>query len=176
MAELVFRVLDLMPAHGLDREVYFERVYEEFADPAIWAVYPDTVPALAALAGSHRLGVISNFDGRLHRILEGLELTKYFEHVIISSEVGVDKPQPRIFQIALERFGVVAEQALHVGDSPVHDWEGAAAVGMHVFRLHRPENSLMELREWGTALPTNRPLHPGGFEVLFGFYRVSLLT
>ncbi|MGC3988901.1 MAG: HAD hydrolase-like protein [Chthoniobacteraceae bacterium] len=72
----------------------------------------------------------------------------------------MDKPQPRIFQIALERFGVVAEQALHVGGSPVHDWEGAAAVGMHVFRLHQLENSLMELREWGDGDCDESPAPP----------------
>jgi len=156
--ELVFRVLDLMPAHALDREIYFERVYEAFADPGIWDLYPDTRPALEALAGHYRLGVVSNFDGRLHRLLEGLGLKDFFEQVVVSSETGVDKPDARIFQRALERFGVAAEKAMHVGDSPAHDWEGAAAAGLHVFQLHRPESSLTELV---TALRSSRSLRPG---------------
>ena len=57
---------------------------------------------------------------------------------LISSEVGVEKPEPRIFAWALSQLGVPPSEALHAGDHPEHDWRGAEAAGLHVFRLAPP--------------------------------------
>ena len=95
--------------------------------------------------GKYRLGVISNFDKRLRTIFGRLDLTRFFEKIIISSEAGVDKPDPRIFEQALFAMNLQPAMAIHVGDDPVRDWHAAAAAGMHVFRLNPPENSLADL-------------------------------
>ena len=89
--------------------------------------------------------MVSNFDGRLHRILSQLGLAQTFEHVVVSSEVGADKPSPKIFTNALERFGVEPSDVVFVGDSPEEDWAGAERAGMQVFRLQRPGNDLRGL-------------------------------
>ncbi len=145
--ELVERVLDRcgVPATELDRAAYFEELYREFTLPGIWELFPDVREALAALQPRFRLGIISNFDGRLRQILGHLEISAAFDLVVISSEVGADKPDPLIFQHALKQAAVDLHEAMHVGDDPVHDWEGAASVGLDVFRLHRPANSLRDL-------------------------------
>ena len=75
-------------------------------------------------------------------ILEQLGISRYFNELVISSEVGADKPDPFIFGRALELAGVAPHEALHVGDDPKHDWEGATSAGLQVFRLDRPRESL----------------------------------
>jgi putative hydrolase of the HAD superfamily len=142
--ELVSRTLGEFSA-TLDRKAYFADLWKEFAKPGVWELYPETHAALVSLGQRYRLGVISNFDSRLHPILAQLGIAHFFEHVIVSSEVGADKPSPRIFADALDRFDIPAEFALHVGDDPQADWAGAEAAGLGVFRLKRPENSLSDI-------------------------------
>ena len=144
--ELVDRVLEeVAPATDeLDRDNFFEIAYEHFAEAGVWALYPEVLEVLEQLQGRFRLGVISNFDGRLRMILEQLGISKYFSEVVISSEVGADKPDPLIFQRALELANVLPNESLHVGDDPVKDWQGAAESGLHVFKLQRPQNSLRD--------------------------------
>lgn len=131
--------------HELDRDTFFEAAYSHFAEAEVWALYPETIDVLEKLHGHFTLGVISNFDGRLRMILEQLAISKYFTEVVISSEVGADKPDPMIYQRAAELAGVDPDEAMHVGDDPVRDWKGAETAGMHVFRLDRARNSLHEV-------------------------------
>jgi putative hydrolase of the HAD superfamily len=144
---VVERVLDgceVAPEH-LERGPFFDELYAEFTRPAVWRLYPETAEVLDKLSARFVLGVITNFDGRFRVVAEQLGIARHFQHVVISSEVGADKPDPRIFTRALEIAGVDASAAMHAGDDPACDWEGAAAAGLHVFRLERPRNSLREL-------------------------------
>ena len=144
---LVGRVLDkcAVAPGAFDRDSYFEDLYAEFAKPGVWDVFPETRAVLARLHGEYELGIISNFDGRLRLILAELGIAPLFKHVVISSEVGADKPDPWIFQEALRLAGARATEALHVGDEPHGDWKGAAEAGLHVFKLQRPGNSLRDV-------------------------------
>jgi putative hydrolase of the HAD superfamily len=101
---------------------------------------------LDSLRSRYQLAVISNFDGRLRMILEQLAISQFFSAVFLSSELGADKPDPEIYRRALKLGGVTPDEALHVGDDPVRDWQGAAAAGLPVFRLERPRNSLHDLQ------------------------------
>jgi len=76
-----------------------------------------------------RLAVVSNWDVALHEHLEELGLADHFDTVVTSAEAGAPKPDPRIFELALERLGVRPERALHIGDAEA-DEEGARAAGM----------------------------------------------
>jgi putative hydrolase of the HAD superfamily len=112
-------------------EYYFDQVYREFAKPGIWALQEDTIPVLQNLKQRGiRLGIISNFDCRLYTILDLLGLTHFFEHILISTQVGADKPSRRIFDAAVGRFAVQPFQILHVGDEAVADGEGATNAGL----------------------------------------------
>jgi putative hydrolase of the HAD superfamily len=143
---LVHRVIEESGAPVVfNRDRYFDELYDEFTKPGVWELYPEVRQVLSQLAGRFRLGIISNFDGRLRPILRHLALEQYFEVVAISSEVGADKPDPWIFHRALELAGVPGSAALHVGDDPECDWEGAEAAGLSAFRLERPENDLRRL-------------------------------
>ena len=78
--------------------------------------------------------------------------------VIISSEVGIDKPDPAIFRIALAALDAQPAEAVHVGDDPKRDW-GAGAAGVQVFELRRPDNSLRDLIPWlETSLRSEKKL------------------
>jgi putative hydrolase of the HAD superfamily len=81
-----------------------------------------------------KLGLVSNaFDppALLHRDLEQLGIAERIDVAVFSSEVGRRKPDPAVFERALEALGVQAERALFVGDSLAADIAGAAALGMH---------------------------------------------
>lgn len=76
------------------------------------------------------LAVVANWDFGLHEHLRRQHLYHWFDTVVTAAEVGAKKPDPRPFQEALRRLRVAPERALHVGDRPADDEEGAAAVGM----------------------------------------------
>jgi putative hydrolase of the HAD superfamily len=109
-----------------------QRLFERHAERGLWrSVRERTRETLDELrAGGLRLGVVSNADGRVEALLASLGLRDPFEVVIDSGSVGVAKPDPRIFRIALERMGVVPEDALYVGDIFEVDVLGARAAGM----------------------------------------------
>ncbi len=92
---------------------------------------PSTPKVLSALrAQGLTLGVISNADGRIGAILEKCGIARLFDTVIDSYDVGVEKPDPRIFALALERLGVRPDQALYVGDIYGIDVIGAERAGL----------------------------------------------
>jgi putative hydrolase of the HAD superfamily len=123
----------------------FDDLWDEFARPGVWELFPETRDILDVLAGRYRLGVVSNFDTRLLKILRDFGIADYFDHVIVSSQVGAEKPSPHIFTTALARFGITPSEALHIGDEPEADWRGAKAAGLQAFELRRPENSLRDV-------------------------------
>jgi putative hydrolase of the HAD superfamily len=112
-------------------EAFFTELFGYFADPAHWHAMPEAEAALSRLIKRGlRLGVISNFDYRLYRILDGLGLRKYFQTVTISSEAGYAKPRREIFEVALALHGAAPAEAMHVGDSPDMDFEAASDAGL----------------------------------------------
>ena len=129
-------------------EGMFEELYRRFEEPGVWALYPEVMGVLEALHGRYKLGVASNFDRRLHAVLGHLEVRRFFETVTLSSEVGADKPDERVFAAALLAMGVTAGEAVHAGDEPVQDWEGAETAGLHVYRVERPGRGLEGLVGW----------------------------
>jgi putative hydrolase of the HAD superfamily len=129
-------------------EPMFEELYAHFAKPGVWALYPEVPAVLEALHGRYRLGIVSNFDRRLYPVLDHLGVRRYFEKIVISSEVGVDKPDARIFTAALSALGVSASETVHAGDDPHQDWHAAAAAGLRVYRVHRPDTTLDGLVEF----------------------------
>jgi putative hydrolase of the HAD superfamily len=133
---------------GLGRFDNFDACFDElfafFAEPAHWVAFGGAPALLADLrARGLTLGVISNFDHRLYRILEGLDLAGYFDSITISSEAGYAKPSPEIFRAAMRRHAIDPAAAIHVGDSEPLDVAGARAAGIvPVLVEHRPGASL----------------------------------
>lgn len=81
-------------------------------------VYSDAISTLQALSECCRLGIISNAWPYLEPLLRLLGLWPYFASVIISAQVGLIKPNPAIYELALCRLGISAEQAIFVDDIP----------------------------------------------------------
>lgn len=115
---------------GTDAALADLREYHRTAN--LWEhVEPDVVPTLAALKGRGlKLVVVSNANGRLRHLFDRLDLTKWFDHVFDSHEWGVEKPNPRLFQLALEQARSEAERTVHVGDLYYVDVMGARNAGL----------------------------------------------
>jgi putative hydrolase of the HAD superfamily len=103
----------------------------------LWStVAPGSVDSLKRLrAAGLRLGVVSNSDGRVEEALRAAGLRQFFDVVIDSALIGVEKPDPRIFHAALDALGVAPEEALYVGDLYEVDVVGARAAGMDAVLL-----------------------------------------
>jgi putative hydrolase of the HAD superfamily len=103
----------------------------------LWSgVDPDTGPALdRLLQAGYRLAVVSNSDGRAEEALVAAGLRHRFELVVDSQLVGVEKPDPRIFQMALEMMRLTPADALYVGDLYEVDVVGARGAGLDVILL-----------------------------------------
>lgn len=96
-------------------------------------LYIDTLPALERLAAKLPLASLTNGNADLGRI----GLLAHFRQQISAREVGVAKPDPRIFAAASAALGVAPEQLLHVGDDPVLDVQGARDAGLRTAWLNR---------------------------------------
>jgi putative hydrolase of the HAD superfamily len=123
-------------------------LFHRFGTAAAWEVYPEVPEVLAALAGRGlKLGVVSNWDHRLPALLEELDLAHFFGTITYSQKAGMEKPDLRIFLQALAELGVEPSAALHVGDRPLEDIEGAVATGMSALRLARPDRLVLPGRQ-----------------------------
>lgn len=127
---LVLRTFDGVGRPG-DFDAFFDELFAFFAEPGNWRADADAAALLEELRSRGlMLGVISNFDHRLYRVLKGLALDGYFESVTISSEAGWAKPSPEIFRVALGRHSLSSDDAIHVGDSETFDMDGARSAGL----------------------------------------------
>jgi putative hydrolase of the HAD superfamily len=123
---------------GLDTERLPHRLFERFSDSASYKLFDDVVDVLHELRSSGlRLGLISNFERWLEELLVELEVGDLFDVVAISGIAGVEKPDPRIFELALREADVAPGDAVHVGDSPAMDAAPAAELGIKVVLLDR---------------------------------------
>lgn len=106
------------------------------------AVVQRNRPLLERLAGTHRLGVVSNFSGNLRPCLAELDLLQFFTVTADSALVGVSKPDARIFQYALTALACSPHQAWMIGDNPDADIGGAAQLGLKTCWLAPAERDL----------------------------------
>ncbi|HEX9036365.1 MAG TPA: HAD-IA family hydrolase [Ktedonobacterales bacterium] len=115
-----------------------EIVLRAFDEATTYALYPDVLPVLQVLhARGLKLGVISDWGVSLSLILRHFDLTRYFDFAVVSASVRRAKPDPGLFQLALERADVTHDYALHVGDSYVRDALGARLAGIHPVLIDR---------------------------------------
>ena len=118
----------------------FETLSAHFRRPDSWAVFDDVFPALDELAAlGLPLAVVSNWDSFLPRLLEMKGLSSRFAAVSVSAIEETGKPEPEIFLRTCRRLGIAPAEALHVGDSPVEDYEGARTAGLSALLLDRKD-------------------------------------
>ena len=139
-------------------EAMTEKLFERFSSFESYRLYDDVKPTLDAVErAGFRVGLISNFDSWLDKMLIEMEVGHIFDPSIISGMVGVEKPDPEIYRIAVERAGVDPGRCVHVGDSPRTDMEPASEIGITPILIDRsdryPESRYARIRGLGELLP-----------------------
>lgn len=136
-AERGWRYFDLVLAHAKlplsdATDAAFAELRDYHRQRNLWELVPPDVPdALARLrALGVRMVVVSNANGTLCAHFDRLGLTRHFDHMLDSQDFGVEKPDPRLFRIALDRAGAEPETTVHVGDLYSVDVMGARAAGL----------------------------------------------
>lgn len=89
-------------------------------------LYEEALDILRQLAGSYRLGALTNGNADIYKT----DAAEYFDFAFLAEEIGASKPAPDMFRAALEKTGVEPGQIVHVGDNPEHDILGASRVGL----------------------------------------------
>ena len=112
---------------------YMAQVYFRSRDE-LRALFPDARPALERLAPAYKLGLLSNGNSRAAAL--GIDDLMSFE-VFSQDHGGIEKPDPRLFEVALREAACEPDQLLHVGDWPETDVAGALAVGAQAVLLSR---------------------------------------
>jgi HAD superfamily hydrolase (TIGR01662 family) len=139
------RIISLMGGVGPGVMTAAREIYDDWAHHHHFELYDDVPDALLALhARGLRLGLISNSHRSLTSFQTHFALDGLLSVVVSSAEFGVMKPDPRIFQEALDRMQVSPEQAVMVGDSLAHDVMGAKQSGMRGVWLDRSRNGRVE--------------------------------
>ncbi|NET00032.1 MAG: HAD family hydrolase [Sphaerospermopsis sp. SIO1G1] len=124
-----------------DFSAFFSELYIHFGTAEPWFVYPDVPLALVNWQRlGVELGVLSNFDSRLYSVLDSLGLKQYFKSITISTQVRTAKPDPKIFNIALQNHYCSAAEAWHIGDSIADDYHGARKAGLRGIWINRQKN------------------------------------
>lgn len=150
---LYARLLADLGIHDPGGEIV-EYLYGQFSKPEHYELFPDALPAIRELrASGYRVGLISNFEAWLAKLLDRLGVSPLLEVAVISGVEGIEKPDLRIFETALDRLGLPPERAVYVGDNPRVDVDPAEKLGMsavlidrHDRHPHRPRiRSLEEL-------------------------------
>lgn len=133
--DLVFEGASVPRTPGTEAAIAELAAYH--AENNLWEdVPPDVVPSLEQLRGIvPKLVVVSNANGVLHRAFERVGLARYFDAICDSFVEGIEKPDPRYFQIALDRSASRAETTMHVGDLYHVDVVGARNAGLQAILL-----------------------------------------
>jgi 2-haloalkanoic acid dehalogenase type II len=125
-------------AELLTRELGIEVSVQTLVDTIRFAPYPDAVPALEDLRSRGlKLVCVSNWDCSLGEVLERCGLAAHLDGAVSSAAAGARKPDPAIFEPALELADCEREEALHVGDTREEDVEAAEAAGIRVLLINR---------------------------------------
>lgn len=129
-----------------------QRLLAEFVRPENYTLYQDVVPTLDRLqAAGLTLGLISNWERWFETLMVELGLDRYVQFALVSGVAGIEKPDPGIFQRALDEAGVAPHEAVHVGDSLRDDVEGAEAAGIRAILLDRDDRFF---RHQGANVPS----------------------
>lgn len=129
----------LLETAGMDGDLsaHVDALEEAHTKFNFWRRVPEAL--VGALADARAAGwvpaIVSNSEGRLVELFDRVGLEDAFEVIVDSANVGIRKPDPRIFEIALKTLGIKADDAVYAGDIPDVDVEGARAAGIRPFLI-----------------------------------------
>ena len=117
-----------------------------YTNPKMHRVYADAKKILKILKiRKTKLALVTNGYKSTQRIIDGLGIKKYFNCIIISSDVGISKPNPKIFQLVAKKFNLKLEEILCVGDSYPTDIVGAKLAGCGAAIIDRKNRDYKKL-------------------------------
>ena len=109
----------------------FESISRRHAEGKLWSLVEEGTPeVLAELSKNYRLGIVSNADGRIEQFLRDVGIADFFETIVDSGIVGIEKPDPRIFDIACANMRIEKNETVYVGDIYDIDIVGARNAGI----------------------------------------------
>ena len=124
----------------------FKECWEAFARPESWRMAPGSLQAISAIRFlGVKVGILSNADARMRKVLDGHGLTRHLDGIFLSEETGHSKPDSKAFGQAARALGGAVSGLVHFGDSPTEDGEGArdaGATGVVVGGAHAPDRCL----------------------------------
>ncbi len=126
----------------------FSRTYIEL-HVQYMELFPDAIETLDLLRENFvgHIGIISDIvDDLIYGVIRKFSLQKYFDSVTTSEEVGVGKPNPMIFKVALKKAGANPESCIYIGNSPRHDVYGAKRVGMKSILVGKANSELADFK------------------------------
>lgn len=117
-----------------------EELFGRFSEPSTFGVFPGGLELLASLRQRGIVvGLVSNWSPRLPRLLERLGIAERVDFALASAIERLEKPDPALFELALARAGVAADEALHAGDDPEKDLAGARRAGLRGVLVDRED-------------------------------------
>ncbi len=146
-----------VPATQIDQA--HDRLVDVFEDPATYKVFDEVPEFLRRLAEMDlQVGILSNWSERLPLLCDKLGLSEFVQFVITSADIRSEKPDRSAFERALFRAGVPAVEALHIGDHPSRDVQGALNAGLRVAMIARgnespPVDGVVVLKSLDEVLP-----------------------
>jgi len=125
------------------QEGCFQRLWEHFASPTSWAVFADVEETLDELkARGIQVAVASNFDHRLHSVMNGHRELKPIVKRFISSEIGWKKPSPKFFEAIVKDLGAAPSSILMIGDTLADDVHPALTAELQALHINRTAESV----------------------------------
>jgi putative hydrolase of the HAD superfamily len=114
-----------------DAAACFAELYRHFGTPAAWRVQTDAASVLHSLSErGYQVGVASNYDHRLHAVMDGIPELAWIQGRVVSAEVGWRKPAAEFFAALCRQAALPPEHILYVGDDPLNDYDGARNCGI----------------------------------------------
>lgn len=143
--ELIIEICRLVTQHGYERIIADRLEYDiKYGRRELFRFYYDAEQTLSILSQKYKLGIIANQSRDVLQLLDKFNFRDFFNVVIISSEVNMNKPDPRIFQLAMDRVANNSKRYVMIGDRLDTDISPANKLGMKTIRY---TNSLFRLQE-----------------------------
>ena len=143
--ELIIEICRLVTQRGYERIIADRLEYDiKYGRRELFRFYYDAEQTLSILSQKYKLGIIANQSRDVLQLLDKLNFREFFNVVIVSSEVNMNKPDPRIFQLAMDRAANNSKCYVMIGDRLDTDISPANKLGMKTIRY---TNSLFRLQE-----------------------------
>lgn len=132
--EIVVRIFDDL----VDAEACFQELFDHFARPSSWELFPDAAEAVRTLLErGQRVAIASNFDHRLHDVCAGLPPLDRVPYRLISSELGHRKPNPEFYRAVVRALETAPEEIVMVGDDFENDVAAPRRAGLRAIWIDR---------------------------------------